>query len=156
MILTELLTISVLLNANHKRKNINCRITNVATWKVTKKVSLDVNCVILSQYNCQIAKQKRYMNLQIDIRDNLLWTHPIQTGLEMSIEPYPNWQYSSIDDPNDILGDGSVLTWNRTPSGGPEPLLTLNISHCGNLPLFNFIILAFIILCWWHVEHYGQ
>ena len=40
------------------------------------------------------------MNLQMDPLDNRLTTHPIQTGCEMSIEPYPNSRFGCIDDPD--------------------------------------------------------
>jgi len=52
-------------------------------------------------------------------------THPIQTGREMSIEPYPNRQFGFIDNPDRQFGNGSVPTRTRTRSDGPEPLLTL-------------------------------
>jgi hypothetical protein len=56
---------------------------------------------------------------------NLLKTRPIQTGREMSMEPYPNGQFGFIDDPDRQSGSGSVLTRTRTRSDGPDPLLTL-------------------------------
>jgi len=34
-------------------------------------------------------KQEHYMNLQMDLLDNPLKTHPIQMGWEIAIEPYP-------------------------------------------------------------------
>jgi len=35
-------------------------------------------------------KQEHYMNLQMDLLDNPLTTHPIQAGCEMFIEAYLN------------------------------------------------------------------
>ena len=69
------------------------------------------------------------MYLQIDPPEDPLKTHPIQTGREMSIQPYPNRQFWFIDDPDRQFGDGSVLTRTRTRSDGPEPLLTLLTSE---------------------------
>jgi len=68
---------------------------------------------------------EHYMNLQTDPLDNLLRTHPIQMGWEISSEVYLNWQFRGIDDPGCQFGDGSVPTETRTRSDGLEPLLTL-------------------------------
>jgi len=68
------------------------------------------------------------MNLQMDPLDNPLTTRPIQTGCEMSIEPYPNWRFGWIDDLDRQFGNGSVPTRTRTRFGGPEPLLTLVVA----------------------------
>jgi len=65
------------------------------------------------------------MYLQIDPLEDPLRTRPIQIGREMSIKPYPNWQFGFIDDPDRQSGDGAVSTQTRTWSDGPEPLLTL-------------------------------
>ena len=56
---------------------------------------------------------------------NPLRTRPIQTGREMTMEPYPNRQFRFINDPDRQYGSGSVLTRSRTRSDGPDPLLTL-------------------------------
>jgi len=56
---------------------------------------------------------------------NPLKTRPIQTGREMSMEPYPNRQFGFIDDPDRQSGSGQVPTRTRTRSDGPDPLLTL-------------------------------
>jgi len=66
------------------------------------------------------------MNLQMDPLYNTLGTHPIQTGREMSIEPYPNRQFGFIENPDGQSGSGSVPTRTRTRSDGPDPLLTLD------------------------------
>jgi len=42
-IITELLNALVLPNPNHKRQNMDSKITNVITCKVIKKIFLDVN-----------------------------------------------------------------------------------------------------------------
>ena len=55
-----------------------------------------------------------------------LTTRPIQTGWEFTMEPYPSGQFGFIDDPDRQFGNGSVWTWTRTRSDGPEPLLTLS------------------------------
>ena len=70
-------------------------------------------------------KQEHYTNEQTDPLDNLLTTHPIQTGWELSIELYPNWQCRIIADPECVFHDSSVSTLTQTQSGGLEPLLTL-------------------------------
>jgi len=54
-----------------------------------------------------------------------LITRPIQTGLEFTIELYPSWLFGFIDNPDRQFGNCLVLTWTRTQSDGPEPLLTL-------------------------------
>jgi len=54
-----------------------------------------------------------------------LTTLPLQTGSEFTMEPYPSRQLGFIDDPDRQFGNGSVWTWTRTQSDGPEPLLTL-------------------------------
>jgi len=56
---------------------------------------------------------------------NPLKTRPIQTGREMSMEPYPNRQFGFIDDPDRQSGSGSVPTRTWTRSDGPDQLLTL-------------------------------
>jgi len=73
----------------------------------------------------QQQKHAHYINVQMDPLDNPLTTRPIQTGWELSIELYPNWQFRCIDDLDLIFGNGSVLTRTRTWSGGLELLLTL-------------------------------
>ena len=65
------------------------------------------------------------MYLQMDQLEEPLRTRPIQTGREMSIEPYPNLQFGFVDNPDRQFGAGSVLTRTRTRTDGPEPLLTL-------------------------------
>jgi len=57
------------------------------------------------------------MYLQMDPLE--LRTRPIQTGREMSIEPYPNRQFRFIDNLDRQFGDGSVPTRTRTRSDGP-------------------------------------
>jgi len=54
--------------------------------------------------------QVQYMYLQMDPLEDPLRTRPVQTGREMFIEPYPNWQFGFIDDPDRQFGDGSVPT----------------------------------------------
>jgi hypothetical protein len=58
---------------------------------------------------------------------NPLGTHPIQTGREMSMKPYPNRLFGFIDDPDRQSGSGSGSTGTRTRSDGPDPLLTQDI-----------------------------
>jgi len=57
-IITALLTTLGLLNTKLRRKNIDSKITDVATCKVIKKVILDVNYAILIEYNSQTAKPR--------------------------------------------------------------------------------------------------
>jgi len=61
-----------------------------------------------------------------------LRTRPIQTGREMLIEPYPNWQCGFIDDPDHRSRTGSVPTRTRIRSDGPQPLLTLILTEFTN------------------------
>ena len=63
----------------------------------------------------------------MDPLDNPLSTRPIQTGRELSIEPYPNGWIGFIENLVSQFGAGSVPTQARTHSNGPEPLLTLFI-----------------------------
>jgi hypothetical protein len=65
------------------------------------------------------------MNLWMDPLGDPLTTRPILTGWELTMEPYPSGQFGFIDDPDRQIGNGSVWTWTRTRSDGPEPLLTL-------------------------------
>jgi len=65
------------------------------------------------------------MNLQMDPLYNPLRTHPIQTGREMSMDPYPNRQFGFIDNPDRQSGSSLVPTRTRTRSDNPDPLLTL-------------------------------
>jgi len=65
------------------------------------------------------------MNLQMYLLYNPLRTRPIKTGREKSMEPYPNRQFGSTDDPDRQSGCGSVPTHTRTGSASPDPLLTL-------------------------------
>jgi len=57
-----------------------------------------------------------------------LTTHPIQTGWEFTIEPYPNWRFGFIDNPDRPCGNYSVWTCTRTRSDSPGPLVTLYIA----------------------------
>jgi len=63
-----------------------------------------------------------------------LITRPIRTGWEFAIEPYPNWRFGFIDNPDRQFGNGSGWTRTRTRTDGPEPLLTLP----GGRETFNF------------------
>jgi len=65
------------------------------------------------------------MYLHMNPLNNPLITHPLQTGREMLIEPYQNWQFQLINNPDRQCGSSSVLTLTRTWSNGPESLLTL-------------------------------
>jgi len=69
------------------------------------------------------------MNLQMAPQYNPLRSRPIQTGREMSMEPYPNRKFWFIDNPDHHSACGSVLTCNRTRSAGPDPLLSLPAPH---------------------------
>jgi len=61
----------------------------------------------------------------MDTLGNLWTTHPIQTGWEFTIEPYPSWWFGFIDNSDDQFGSGSVWTGTRTQSDGPEQLVTI-------------------------------
>jgi len=92
------------------------------------------------------------MNLQMDPLDNPLTTGPIQTGCEMSIEPYPNRRFGCIDDPDRQFGNGSVPTGTRTRSASPGPLLTLRTGdrpndNCGMIYGFVADIFRTITNC---------
>ena len=50
-LITVLLTVLVLLNITHKKKNIDSKIANIAICKVFKYVLLDVSSVILIKYS---------------------------------------------------------------------------------------------------------
>jgi hypothetical protein len=65
----------------------------------------------------------------MDLLGDPLTICPIQTSWEICIEPYPNWQFGCVDNPDRQFGTGSVLTRTRTRSDGPEPLLTLTIPN---------------------------
>lgn len=65
------------------------------------------------------------MNLQMDPLDNPLATRPIQTGSKISIEPYLNGHFGSIDNLDREFGARSIPTRTQTRSDGPELLATL-------------------------------
>jgi len=54
-IITELWTCFVVQNSKHKRKNIDCKIINIATWRALKKILLDVELAIIINYYFQTA-----------------------------------------------------------------------------------------------------
>jgi len=56
---------------------------------------------------------------------NLMRSRPIETGREMSMEPYPNREFRFIDNQDHQFGSGSVPTRTRFRSDGPDLLLTL-------------------------------
>jgi len=72
------------------------------------------------------------MYLQMDPLNNMLGSRPIQMGREMSIEPYPNWQFGFHDDPDRQSDCGSVLTRTRTRSDRLELLLTPGLGASGS------------------------
>jgi len=72
--------------------------------------------------------QAHFMYLQMDPLDNPLSTRPIQTGREFCIEPYPNGWFGFVYNLDCQFGAGSVPTWTRTWSDGPDPFLTLSLS----------------------------
>jgi len=77
----------------------------------------------------QLQKQEHYINLQMDPLGNLLTTCPIQTGLEISIEPCLNWRFGCVDNLDRQFVNGSVPTRPCTCSDGPELLLTLKVPN---------------------------
>jgi len=67
----------------------------------------------------------------MDLVGDPLTTHPIQTGGEFSMEPYPSGQFGFIDDPDRRFGNSLVCTRTRTASDGPEGLRTLpTVENC--------------------------
>lgn len=59
---------------------------------------------------------------------DLLATHPIRTGCDISIELYPSWLSGHIDNLYHHFGNGWILTWTQAWNYGPQPLLTLDIT----------------------------
>jgi len=92
-------------------------------------------------------KQEHYMNVQTDLLDNPLTTSPIRTGWELTIEPYPNWQFGFTDDPDRLFGDNSVPSGTRIRSGGLEPLLTLTTPAC-NIKPSSWQSIVIVIIPW--------
>jgi hypothetical protein len=78
--------------------------------------------------NIVIKQQKQEHNIdpQTDPLDNLCPTHPIQSGWEISIGPYPNCPYRCILNQDYDFSKSSVATWTQIPSHTREPLLTLD------------------------------
>jgi len=66
----------------------------------------------------------------MDPLGNPLTTRPIQTCWEIGIEPYPNWLFGCVDNPDRQFGNGLVLSRTRSRSDGPEPLLKLFGTLC--------------------------
>jgi len=77
----------------------------------------------------KLPKQEHYINLQMDPLDNQLTTDPIQTGWEVAIEPYSNWQFRCMDNPDRQFGNWLVRTRTMNNSDGPEPWMTLVVRH---------------------------
>jgi hypothetical protein len=50
----------------------------------------------------------------MDPLENMVRTHPIQTGRKRSIEPYVNGDFGFIDDPDLQCGDILFPPWTRT------------------------------------------
>jgi len=114
----------------------------------------------------QLQKQEHYINLQIDPLGDPLTTCPIQTGWEICIEPYPNWEFGWVANPDHQFGNGSVLTRTRTRSDGLEPLLTLaplysmpvhSTSHSADFSAgTHSYSLCPVQICWWMAgSHYA-
>jgi len=61
----------------------------------------------------------------MDLLGNPLTTRPSQMGWEITFDLYSSWPFGFIDNLDRQFGIGSVWTWTRTWSDGPEPLLTL-------------------------------
>jgi len=126
--LTARLTALVLLNRSHQRKNIDYKIAIVATCNVCKDRVLVVSWAISIKFSYRTTKNKHYRHDQPEPLDNPLTTRPIMTGWELSIEPYPNWPFGCLDNPDGVFHDGFVSTRTRTCCGGPETFQTL-LSH---------------------------
>jgi len=73
----------------------------------------------------KLQKQELCMNLWMDPQGNQLKTCPMQTYLECTIEPYASSQFEFIENLDRQFRSGSVWTWTRTRSDGPEWLLIL-------------------------------
>jgi len=63
----------------------------------------------------------------MDPLGDTLITHQIQTVCEISIKPYPNWQFWCIANLDPELGNGLVWTRTQTRSDGPESLLSFPV-----------------------------
>jgi len=58
-----------------------------------------------------------------------LTTRRIQTGWELTIEPYPSCRFGFIGNPDHHFGNGSSWTRTRTWCDSPAPLLTLPLPY---------------------------
>ena len=78
-----------------------------------------------------------------------LTTHQIQLDWDICIEPYPNWHFGCLGNPDRHCGKGLVLTWTRTRSDGPKPLLTLAMVVCSLQILYLDCCLVAKCVAWW-------
>jgi hypothetical protein len=67
-----------------------------------------------------------------------LTTRPIQTGWELTMEPYPSGQFGFIDNLDCQLGNDSVWTRTWTRSYCPELLLTLAMARQDSCAAYAF------------------
>jgi len=138
---TEQLTAFIGNNVIYKKKNTDSKIIHMANCNTCKKRSLDVEWVILIRYYYQKAKQEHYINLKIDLLDNLLTFCHTQIGRGNSIQLYLNWGFGCIDDPDHYLGSGEVSTLTRTQGDSLDSLLILFPTNWSMLPrLTNWIV----------------
>jgi len=82
----------------------------------------------------------------------LLTTRPIQTGSEMSIQPYFDWYFGYSTHPNDWFANNSTLTQTPTPSCSPELLRTPLIPASTWCPSIQLPLIT-IVTIWlvWHL-----
>jgi len=76
----------------------------------------------------------------MNLLDNPQTTCPIMIGWEISVEPYPNWQFGWFDNAQYIFGDSSIPTCTQTSRCGPEQLHTLLVS---SLRVSRMIVCSF-------------
>jgi len=79
----------------------------------------------LVKYNYQAGKTRALYESTNEPAGQLADNPPSSNGLWISIEPYPNCRFRSIDDLNLQFGNTLVPTGTLTGSKSPEPLLTV-------------------------------
>jgi len=86
-LITELLTTFIARNTTYNTKNTYFKIINIADYNTCKKRLLAVEYPILMNTIIQLERKKHFLKLQMDPLGDPLTTCPIQTSLDIGIEP---------------------------------------------------------------------
>ena len=128
-LITELLTDLIVNNTTYNRKNTDSKKINVADCRTCKKRLLAVEYLILIIYDYQSAKT-RTLYISTDGPTGRPADNPSNSDrLGEFYRTMPKLTVQVDRQPDRQFVNGSVLTWTRTQSHGPDPLLTLHLYH---------------------------